>query len=560
MLEEIFDSTNLSTSTLLNKTGQNILVVDKEGRIVFANKEARESVEKNGKGLVGQYLRSNLIGPEGDEGESLQNSPVYQTLHNGKKKRIGSNLFWKSNGTRIPVSCTASPLENEAGQVVGALVSLTNESEIAKLRDELRHYKTHDRLTGLPNHFKFREELEARLSSGRLDDPAAVFLIDIDRFREVNNSLGLNAADDLLTTTAELIEGELSNSDLLARFGGDEFIILSPDKDRDRAEKLATEIIRAVRKQGFKMEGTNVQATVSMGYTLFPDQGKNTDELLAKADMALSQAKKSGRNQYKIYDPVQDSQEEVKSRVGWVNQINSAIKENNFVLYAQPILELGSDDISHYEILIRMSEGGGELISPGRFLPVAEKFGLSRDIDKWVVNETLTNLHETSTGGLEHQFAINLSGQSMTDNELLNWLKCNQSMDGKNFEKILFEVTETAALSNIGSANDFISALRDRGSKFALDDFGMGFSSFNYLKQLSVDYLKIDGSFIQNLPRDSMNQDLVQSIVEVAHRLQKETIAEFVEDEETLQMVRNYGTDHAQGFHIGRPQPLQSLL
>ena len=558
-MEEIFDSVNINASTALNKTGQNILVVDEEGKIVFANKEAEENVGKNGEELVGKYLESNLIDPE-EDGDSQESSPIFKSIQNENEKSTTDNLIWKSNGDNIPVSCTASPLENEAGQVVGALVSLTNEKEMAELRDELQYQKTHDRLTGLPNHLKFRRELEDRLGSGRLDDPAAVFLIDIDRFKEVNNSLGLKAADKLLTTTAELIQNELSNSDLLARFGGDEFIILSPDKDRNRAEKLATEIIRAIRKEGFKADGTKVQATISMGYTLFPVQGKNTDELLAKADMALSQAKRSGRNQSKIYDPAQDSQEEVKSRVGWVNQINSAIKENNFVLYAQPILELGSDDISHYEVLIRMAEGGGELISPGKFLPVAEKFGLSRDIDKWVVNETLNSLHETSAGGMDHQFAINLSGQSMTDNELLNWLKCNQSMDGKNFDKILFEVTETAALSNIGSANDFISALRDRGSKFALDDFGMGFSSFNYLKQLSVDYLKIDGSFIQDLPSDSMNQDLVQSIVEVAHRLHKETIAEFVEDEETLRMVRNYGTDHAQGFHIGRPQPLQSLL
>jgi diguanylate cyclase (GGDEF)-like protein/PAS domain S-box-containing protein len=534
-------------------------VVDEEGKIVFANTEARKNVGKNGDKLIGKYLQSNLVGSEDDE-VARESLPLIQTFRSGKKKHIEDGLFWKSNGDQIPVCCKASPLEDDKGEIIGALVSLTNESEMAELKEELRYHKNHDGLTGLPNHLKFREELKRRINSDELNDPAAVFLIDIDRFKEVNNSLGLKAADELLTTTAELIQNELSNSDLLARFGGDEFIILSPDKDRNRAEKLATAIIRAIRKEGFKSDGTKVQATISMGYTLFPEQGENTDELLAKADMALSQAKRSGRNQSKIYDPAQDSQKAVKSRVGWVNQINSAIKENNFVLYAQPILELGSDDISHYEVLIRMAEGGGELISPGRFLPVAEKFGLSRDIDKWVVNETLNSLHETSAGGLDHQFAINLSGQSMTDNELLNWLKCNQSMDGKNFDRILFEVTETAALSNIGSANDFISALRDRGSKFALDDFGMGFSSFNYLKQLSVDYLKIDGSFIQDLPKDSMNQDLVQSIVEVAHRLQKETIAEFVEDEETLRMVRNYGTDHAQGFHIGRPQPLQSLL
>jgi diguanylate cyclase (GGDEF)-like protein len=429
-----------------------------------------------------------------------------------------------------------------------------------KLREEISHHRNHDELTGLPNHFRFRTRLENYLNKKGNNPRGAVFLIDIDRFREINNSFGFGAADDLLTSVAELLGDKLPDSDTLARFGGDEFIALSPNRTKRGAEELATEIIRTVRKRGFTTAGTDVKATISMGYSLFPDQGTSADELLAKADMALSQAKRSGRNQFKAYDPVQDSQEKVKSRVGWVNQIDSAIKENNFVLYAQPILELGSDDISHYEILIRMTEGDGELISPGRFLPVAEKFGLSRDIDKWVVSKTLDSLSVSSGESVDHQFAINLSGQSMTDSELLNWLKGNQTLEERNFGRILFEVTETAALSNINSANSFISDLKSRGSKFALDDFGMGFSSFNYLKQLSVDYLKIDGSFIQNLPRDSMNQDLVQSIVEVAHRLKKETIAEFVEDEETLQMVRNYGTDHAQGYHIGRPQPLQSLL
>ncbi|MBS3766057.1 EAL domain-containing protein, partial [Candidatus Bipolaricaulota bacterium] len=405
------------------------------------------------------------------------------------------DAFWKRNGVEIPVNCRTSPLRNERGELSGAIIFLDDESDSKKLKRKLDRHQNHDSLTGLPNHFKFRKELTKYLNSSNSDPEGAVFLLDIDRFKEVNNSFGFRTADDLLTTVAELLKNQLTDADLLARFGGDEFIVLSPDLTGGDAKELATNIVRAVRNQGFKRDGTNVQAIVSVGYATFPDQGRTADKLLAKADMALSRAKRSGRNQFKAYDPDQDSREEVKSRVGWVDQIDSAIKENNFVLYAQPILELGSDNISHYEILIRMTEGRGELISPGRFLPVAEKFGLSRDIDKWVVNETLESLPATAKEGLDHQFAINLSGQSLTDDELLDWLKRNQSLDSRNFEKILFEVTETAALSNIQSANNFITALKSRGSKFALDDFGMGFSSFNYLKQLSVDYLKIDGSF-----------------------------------------------------------------
>jgi len=559
-LEDIFDSAKLNPSTLLEKTEQNILVVDKEGKIVFASEKVESEMNDNEDDLLGEYIHSNLDCPAHDGNGSEEASSISRAIRHGQKDYIDEDLFWTSRDGRIPVDCTTNPLRNEEDEVIGAIVSLKDKSEIKQLRDKLRIRKNYDGLTGLPNHFKFRSELKRYLNSKNSTTSGAVFLLDIDRFKEVNNSFGFGAADDLLMRMAGLLKENLPDSDTIARFGGDEFIILSPDRSRGDAEDIATKIIRAVRDQGFKTKGENIQATVSLGYTIFPDQGDTPDKLLAKADMALSQAKHSGRNQFKLYDPKQDSREEVKSRVGWVNQIDSAIKENNFVLYAQPIMELGSDDISHYEILIRMSEGEGELISPGRFLPVAEKFGLSRDIDKWVVNETLDSLTSAAGESPDNQFAINLSGQSLTDNELLNWLKCNQTLEGGNFAKILFEVTETAAVSNIQSANSFISTLKSRGSKFALDDFGMGFSSFNYLKQLSVDYLKIDGSFIQNLPRDSMNQDLVQSIVEVAHRLKKETIAEFVEDEETLQMVRNYGTDHAQGYHIGRPQPLQNLL
>ncbi|MFW6006244.1 MAG: EAL domain-containing protein [Candidatus Bipolaricaulota bacterium] len=555
-MEDIFEVADINPSTALNKAKQNILVVNKEGKILFANAEAKGNIGEEGTDLPGSYLHKNLDYPSNEAEGFWGNSPMGSSIDG----QVTEDLFWKRDGNEIPVNCRTSPLRNERGELIGAIISLDVESDKKKLKSELNHHQNHDRLTGLPNHYKFRDELENYLESNGSAGSGAVLLLDIDRFKEVNNSFGFGIADELLTTMAKLLKDKLSSSDTLARFGGDEFIVLSPDKNRKNAKELATNIVRAVRDQGFKRNGTSVQATVSVGYATFPDQGKTVDKLLAKADMALSRAKRSGRNQFKAYDPDQDSREDVKSRVEWVDQIDSAIKENNFVLYAQPILELGSDDISHYEILIRMTEGGGELVSPGRFLPVAEKFGLSRDIDKWVVNETLESLPETAREGLDNQFAINLSGQSLTDDELLDWLKYNQTLDSGNFERILFEVTETAALSNIQSANNFISALKSRGSKFALDDFGKGFSSFNYLKQLSVDYLKIDGSFIQNLPRDSMNQDLVQSMVEVAHKLQKETIAEFVEDEETLNLIRNYGSDHAQGYHIGRPQPLGNLV
>ena len=555
-MEDVLKKAEINCAEILNKTSESILVIDRDGKIVYVNDKARAEMSSGDGEIRGDYLQDHAE-LEGSEVESdLDPFPPDGNTGNG----ISSGELegsWRKNGTRIPVQYEASPLKDPSGVKVGAVVSVKNITERAELKRKLQYYRSHDQLTGLYNHLKFREKLDDELSQP--DPKGAVLLLDVDRFGEINNSFGHETADNLLVNLSEHLKNKLSQEDTLARFGGDEFAVLASGKGGERARSLVTEIIRSVRNYGLRTQGTDLQATVSAGFTTYPDQAATAKDLLAKADIALNEAKKSGRNQFKRYDPDRDSQAEVRSRVGWVRQIDNAIKQNNFVLYAQPILELGSNQISHYEVLIRMSEGEEELISPGQFLPIAEKFGLSRDIDRWVVKETLESISQQS-GDLDKQFAVNLSGQSLTDNELLAWLQDNQSIKGEHFGKMLFEVTETAALSNINSANNFISALKSRGSQFALDDFGMGFSSFNYLKQLSVDYLKIDGSFIQNLPRDSMNQNLVQSIVEVAHKLHKETIAEFVEDEETLRMVRNYGSDHAQGYFIGRPQPLGQLL
>ena len=560
-MNELFERVDDNIPNILNKTGKSILVVDRKGEIVFANEEANKKIDGSKDGLVGNNIVSKLSHKKGKDRNKPNSSPVSRTISSGVKIEVNEDAFWRKKSSEIPVQYCSSPLMNEIGETIGAIISLERLTDHKKLEEKLRSLKSRDRLTGLINHIEFQKTLRRVINnSNKKDTSGAVMLLDIDRFKEINNSLGLKKADKLLKEVAALLKSQTNRSQTLARFGGDEFILLSTSSGENGAEKLASKILSAVRNHRFEIGGKGHQVTMSIGLSLFPDQGETTKELLANADIALSQAKKSGRNQYKIYDPDLDSREETESRVGWVKQIDDAIKQNNFVLYAQPILELGKEKISHYEILIRMLEGNNKVISPGKFLPVAEKFGLSREIDRWVINETLRRLNKTGNEYLEHQFAINLSGQSLTDDELLSWLKNGGSFDESNFEKILFEVTETAALNNIESANNFISALKSRGCQFALDDFGMGFSSFNYLRQLSVDYLKIDGSFIQNLPQDSMNQNLVQSIVEVAHKLHKETIAEFVEDEETLRMVRNYGSDHAQGYHIGKPSPLGNYI
>lgn len=557
-LKEIFDVSDLECPAVLDKAAESILVTDEEGKIIFANSVAKKKLSEKKGSLVGQNIRSNLRFLSDKSEIPGAKNPIRQALDKNEEVSFTDGLFWKGKEVKLPVQCTAKHLANEKGKVIGHVFTLTDRTDQRELEKNLEYQRNYDELTGLINHRRFRTELKDALNNAT--EEGAVVLFDVDRFKEVNDSFGTEVGDEILASLAELLGRELPESATLARFGGDEFIVLLPEENKSSTEELVASLLEAVRNYRQHTEGTSVQATLSAGFVTFPEQGNTTKELLARADIALTQAKQSGRNQYKAYKSGHESRKAIQSRVDWVRQIEDAIREDNFVLYAQPILELGTDKVSHYEILIRMSENGKNLVSPGSFLPVAEKFGLSRDIDKWVIRQTLKQLPEEGKRELDHQYAINLSGQSMTDDELLTWLKENRKLREGNFEQLLFEVTETAAVHNIELANNFISTLKERGSKFALDDFGMGFSSFNYLKELSVDYLKIDGSFIQDLPSDSMNQNLVQSIVEVAHRLHKETIAEFVEDEETLRLVKDYGSDHAQGYHIGRPEPLSGLV
>ncbi|MBS3787732.1 diguanylate cyclase, partial [Candidatus Bipolaricaulota bacterium] len=259
-MEEIFEAANINPSTLLNKTGHNILVVDKDGKIVFANETAEGNISEDGDNLLGDYLHSNFEYPVNCKEALWDGTSLGQSI-DSKQNNIRENMLWKNNGRQIPVNCTTNPLHNEAGEMIGAIISLKDESAKKQLEEELARHQNFDRLTGLPNHFKFRKVLDKHLDQSGTPKPGAVFLLDIDRFKEVNNSFGFRAADNLLTAMAELLEDALSNSDTLARFGGDEFIVLSPDRTGDEAEDLVTEIMQAVRNHGFSADGTDLQAT-----------------------------------------------------------------------------------------------------------------------------------------------------------------------------------------------------------------------------------------------------------------------------------------------------------
>jgi EAL domain-containing protein (putative c-di-GMP-specific phosphodiesterase class I) len=297
-----------------------------------------------------------------------------------------------------------------------------------------------------------------------------------------------------------------------------------------------------------------------MGIVLFPEHGMQPTELLMQADMAMYRAKEQGRNRFCVYSPEVENLEAPEQRIDWLRLVREALENDGFILYAQPILDLRTDEITRYEILLRLLDRDGNVIPPGAFLDIAEQFGLSGDIDRWVLGRTTEILSNSEIMGKGISFAINLSPRTMTDKEFLELISGMPALSVIGPVRLVMEITETAAIYNIHVAKDFLRALRGRGYEFALDDFGMGFSSFYQLKNLDVDYLKIDGSFIRNLSHDPVDKHLVLAMVHLARSLGKQTIAEFVEDQEILDILREIGVDCAQGFHIGRPRPLDDIL
>jgi EAL domain-containing protein (putative c-di-GMP-specific phosphodiesterase class I) len=355
---------------------------------------------------------------------------------------------------------------------------------------------------------------------------------------------------------AELLRERLRETDIVARSGGDEFAILLPHTDEDQARTVAAHLLEAVRHHQVVISGQPVGVTASIGIVLIPPRGSAAGDVFACADLALYKAKESGRNCLAVYRPDGDWEAQAESRLGWQQRIREALDKDLFLLDAQPVLHLGSNQISQYELLLRMVGERGAIIPPGAFLDMAERFGLIQEIDRQVVRRAIQLIAERHQAGRELRLEVNLSGKAFADRELLPMIERELATTAIPPASLVLEVTETAAIANIHQAEKFVRTLKRLGCQFALDDFGVGFSSFYRLKHLPVDYLKIDGSFIRNLPHDRLDQHLVKAMVEVARGLGKETIAECVGDEGTVHLLRDYGVGYAQGYHIGRPGAL----
>ncbi len=423
-------------------------------------------------------------------------------------------------------------------------------------RDEsLSRLANHDSLTGLFNRHRFVMELELELP--RLAEnggTSALYFIDLDQFKYVNDTCGHPAGDELLKLAAEQIRHSVREEDVVARFGGDEFAVLARGVGREEAEQIGRTLLADMRRLTH-VEGQYVfQVQCSIGVAMIDSDRFSVHELVAQADVGCHDAKARGRNRMAFYRVSEQETDHMARAVGWTNRIRRALEEDSFVLHYQPIVDIASGKATHYEVLLRMrGDDDGELIYPNLFLPEAARFGLMAEIDYWVVEKALAELARFREDTPDVRLSINLSAHAFESERLGTRVRRLLEENGLPGESIVFEITEQVAVRHLVDVNKQFSALKSLGCGLAIDDFGAGYSSFTYLKHLPFDYIKIDGEFIRELPADKVDQTMVRLTAEVAKAAGMRTIAEFVENRETLELLVDFGIDYAQGFHIGRP-------
>lgn len=535
-----------------------LFTVDEIGTILSVNRAGSE--------LLG-YRDGELSGRSIFE---LSHDAYKQTMKNKIKECLenpGTVIRWEQqkvcrNGTVLWVNGTARVVMDGGGERYIYIVC-DDISETRKRSDQLSYQATHDSLTGLINRGEFEDRLNNLLSSVRLENSQhALCYMDLAQFRNINDTCGHIAGDELLRQLAKLLLGQIRKRDTIARFGGDEFVILMEHCPLYRAEDIAKKIMKALENFRFVWDRNSFSLAASIGLVPINNLSGNVAEILNNADQACYTAKDKGLNQLHVFAVDADGMRKKRGEISKVDEIREALVSDGFELYFQSIepLRKQQDAIERFETLLRMNTEAGEFLNADAFMPVAERYGLSVDIDRWVVNNlfNLITVYRERERSIP-QFFVNLSGHSLGNNELLDFII--QGINGLSIppEKICFEITETVAIANLTSAIRFISVLRETGCYFALDDFGSGLSSYAYLKNLHVDYLKIDGFFIKGITEDPVNLAIVKSMFEIGRALGKQVIAEFVENNRTRETLRQVGIDYVQGNFIARERSFEEI-
>jgi diguanylate cyclase (GGDEF)-like protein/PAS domain S-box-containing protein len=527
--------------------------MDTEGNWTYLNDATRRIYGYRAEEML-QHHYSEFQDPQSVE----RDQEAFEKLLNGKELVNYETIHLDKNNQLRHISFNARPNLDEQGNVTSITGTARDITEQKAFEHELTYQAQHDSLTGLYNRNYFQQELERVVSRvARNASSCALLYLDVDQFKYINDTLGHVAGDKLLQEVTHLLQRNLREGDLLARFGGDEFTILLYNIEQHHAEKTAENIRALLEAYRFIEEGKSYNVTCSIGVAIIDNHCSSASEALSRADLACNIAKAQGRNRVHVHNQQDKQIDGMAEDMGWAARVRDAYENNHFNLVYQPIVSISNGDVHTYEVLLRMTMEDGNDMLPGGFMPAAERFGLIKNVDRWTVSHAMHYLVELHKSDPRIRFAINLSGYAFEDSKLLPMIHDILKQTGLEPSALTFEITETAAIANLAAATQFIHKLKELGCQFALDDFGSGFCSFTYLKHLPVDKLKIDGSFVQGMADTPIDQAMVQSMNQIAHALGKKTIAEFVENETTLDLLREYGVDYAQGYHCGKP--LQSI-
>jgi diguanylate cyclase (GGDEF)-like protein/PAS domain S-box-containing protein len=547
-------------SVVLGALHEGVLMVDRLGRVLAANPAAQRILDPEGAELVGNTIADpgwHVVHEDGSP-MAVEEFPVTVTLSTGAAQSAQIMGLYRPDNSHTWISVNTQGVFEANEELPRAVViSISDVTERRRFEAELRFLADHDALTGLPNRRRFHEELSRHLAfTARYGGDGAALLLDLDNFKYLNDTQGHKAGDQYLVTLAGVLQERLRQTDVVARLGGDEFGILLPAAGPVQARKVAEAIQQAVREHAPVLEGQPVKLSTTIGIACFGRVATEPEELMAAADMAMYEAKEAGRDRIGMATAESVDERSLKARMQWLERIKRALDDEKFILYCQPIADVATGVISQYELLLRMEDEDGRVIPATAFLSTAERFDLIQGIDRWVVRKAIELIAEHAEHGRALKLEVNISAKSVADPELLRTIEEQFEKTGIDPSLLILEITETTAIANMDEAVEFATRLSRLGASFALDDFGRGFGSFYYLKHLPVNYLKIDGDFVRNLAENLVDQQVVKAVVQVAKSLGYKTIAEYVGDEATVLALRHYGVDFMQGYHIGRPRPL----
>ena len=560
LYEEALFREKESAQITLQSIGDGVVTTDIDSHVQYLNPVAEGLTGWELDDAVGVAIDEIFRGFHEETCEPVENPVTIAMRRNRRSKTVRPTLLIRRDGNELYIESTAAPIRDANGNVTGGVLVFHDVSESRELNRRLSYAASHDVLTELVNRTEFESRLKRALNSARAQETSyALLYLDLDQFKIVNDACGHNAGDQLLQQLGALLKSKTRWRDTLARLGGDEFGVLLEGCTVEEAVRTAETLRELIAEFKFVWEERTFRLGASIGVVPIMPTTDDVASLMTAADSACAAAKDAGRNRVYCYEENDIDLMKRRKEMQWAARITNALEENRFEMYRQTIqpLQPGLEQGAHYELLLRMRDESGQIVSPELFINSAERYGLTPQIDRWVISNVFRWLvSEADERERLSICSINLSGRSLADEKFLPFVIDQFRTSGLNGRLICFEITETAAIASYAQANRFIHALKELGCRFALDDFGTGLSSFGYLKHFPVDFLKIDGSFVREIVHDPIDREMVRSINEIGHLTGKQTIAEFAENQEVITLLKGIGVDYAQGYGVDKPQRL----